>query len=845
MRQRLACAALALLCLFLSACGGGGSGGGSGFKVTPASLTFNGVQGKAAPAAQAVTMTFTTSEAAYVAAGFVGTPPAWMDTPTLTGSGRAWTLSVHVNTTGLPAGTYTCTLRAGIGKADQSVIDAQDIPVTYKVTSEVGTNTSSLAFDFIQGGTPPAAAQVAVTGEALPWTASADQSWIKLGAASGVTPATLSVSADPTGLPAGTYTGTVTLAHTGGTDKATLAVKLTVNAPALQAPAAALAFSGTNGTALAPQSLPVTLTSGAAVAWTASASDSWIVLDRTSGTTPGSLAVTADPSRGPLASGSYAGTITLSAVAGGTTLTRTVPVTLALARPALSVTPASLTLGGANGRDLSAQTLQVALGTGAAAFPWTLTASQPWIAPAAKAGSASATPAAVSVAPVAAGLTAGTYTGSITVSATVNGDVLTAAVPVDLNLEAHRLLAQDTGAAFASMPGLTALTRAIPVRDNLGLPTAWTAVSDQPWLAVTPSGTAGGTVTLVANPAGLAAGQIHLATVTLTAADPTVEGAERIQVGCWVGGTAPAALSQYLTAGVELATDPVRPYVYVATGGSDVEVWNVHTNAKVATLASLGAQIRHLAVAPDGSKLFVSDATNYRIARVALPAGTVEASWAVGATAGPHLACARANGHLVLLTGTGTVFDALTGAALGQAADRLSSSAPVSASLQGGLMSLDSSVYSLDYTALGGGKLLLGMGRWPNGTAWNTADYAFNADGSRFYAAFAAPYDFYVFDTTGTDILMPLVQTLPGAAYPGNVEVAKDGRIFCLSESASPYDFWIYNAAGVQLKAMKLVNTGSPIRSSGMKVSGDGLRVVTLTDGWGSSPSLQITTMAP
>lgn len=842
MRQRLALAAFLFLTLLLAACGGGGSAS-SGFRATPTSLTFDAVQGRNAPASQYVNMSFTSNDVAYVGAAWVGTGPSWAGDPYLTGSGRNWQVVVSVWDTSLAPGTYKATLKVGTGRSNGSIMDSQDVAVTYTVRSVLGVDTPSLAFDYVQGGTVPASAQVYVSGAGLAWTAQATQSWIKLSAAAGTTPSWPRISVDPAGLAPGTYDGTVTFSHTGASDSASVSVRLTVSAPGFQ-PLGALAFVGVNGAPQASQPLAVSLNSGASANWTAVAAHPWVVLGKAGGTTPDTLVVGIDPSRGPLASGNHASSVTLTASVGGATLTRVVPVTLALTAPTLTVQPSTLVLGGADGRDFTARDLQLSLNTGATAWPVALSPGQAWMAPSATTAMPSATPVTLGISPATAGLTGGTYHGTLTLTAQVNGDLLTVPVPVDLNVESHRILAQDTGAAFASMPGLSALTRTIPLRDNLGRSTSWTAVSDKPWLTVTSSGTTPGSIVLTADPAGLAADTLSLATVTITASDPTVEGVERIQAGLWVGAAAPAPFNHGSFTAYEIAADPVRPYIYLASGASTVEVWNIHTNSLVTVFSGLGARITHVAVSADGTKLYASDATNYKITAADLPSGQVRGTWDGLSTDGLHLAYLRSNGKGLLLTGNGYVFDAGTGANLGRPVGWSSSSYPVAASLQGNQMSFDSSVRSIDYTVLNGGQLLVGEGRWPNATAWNSADYAFSADGSRFYAAFGAPYDFYVFDTAGTSSSLPLVQTLPGNAYPGNVEVAKDGRIFCMTDNSSPYDLWIYGPDGVQKDARKLVPYGSVMRNSGMRVSGDGLRVAIL--GWdGSSAFLRFETTAP
>jgi hypothetical protein len=685
---------------------------------------------------------------------------------------------------------------------------------------------------------------VAISGTGAAWQATASQPWIKLSATSGTAPSTLSVTADPAGLEPGTHTGTISLAHTGATDTATVSVQFTVSAQFLNASTSSLVWNAVNGATLAPQTLGMNLNSGNIATWTAVAGNSWVQLSKTSGTTPDALSVTVDPSVGPLASGTHESSVSLTAVHQGVTYTRTVPVYLNLSRPTLSLLPSAMVLGGANGRDFSPRDIQISVNTGANAFPWTAAPGQAWMSPSALSGTTSGTPSSLMVTPLPSGLAGGSYNSQIDISVTVNGDVLSASIPVRLNLEAHRLLASDNGVAFASMPSLSKLTRTLQVRDSLNLSTGWTAVSSEAWLTATPSGTAGGDLVLTADPAGLPVDQISYATVTLGASDTTVEGTERIQVGLWVGSTDPTPITTSGTAYKDLAMDPVRPYLYLASGGSSVDVVNVFTGAKVTTLSGLAASIRHLTVSNDGSRLFVSDATNFRIVPVDLPSGTPGTPWPVGLAVGPHVAYARTNGQSLIVAGSGAVFNADTGALLSNFAPYMTSSYVVSTSLQGNFLSFDSSVRSLDYSLLDGGKAIVGEGRWPNASAWNSADYAFSADGSRFYAAFAAPYDFYVFDTAGMNASMPLIQTLPGNAYPVNVEVAKDGRIFCMSSSGNPNDFWIYTRDGVNLRTGKVGGFGS-LMNAAMKVSGDGLRMAILLDTYYQDSTLQIITVAP
>jgi hypothetical protein len=63
----------------------------------------------------------------------------------------------------------------------------------------------------------------------LNWSASADQSWIRLSASTGAAPANISISADPTGLPVGQYAGQVTVTTSDASNGSqTVAVTLSV-----------------------------------------------------------------------------------------------------------------------------------------------------------------------------------------------------------------------------------------------------------------------------------------------------------------------------------------------------------------------------------------------------------------------------------------------------------------------------------------------------------------------------------------------------------------------------------------------------------------------------------------
>lgn len=823
--------------LAASGCSGGGSGsGGGGLAVSPSTASFAAPENGALPATKALAVTVTNGDAAYIGAAFVGSTPPWASIALLQ-SGTTWSLRVAITTTALPPGSYAATVRVGIAKADQTILATQDVQVQYTVSARLAAGPATLAFSAFEAGAGTAAQALSVTGTGFSWTATASDGWLVLANASGTGPGTVQVSADPGALAPGDYTGTITVQAAGATPVQVTAT-LHVEAAAFTVEPQ-LAFSGTNGAVLPTQALHLALNGGGAIAWTATASEPWIVLDHAAGTTSDTVAVGVDPSQGPLASGSHAGTVTFGGTVGGRAITATVGVTLSLAKATLTLQPTSLVLGGPVGRDLTAQQVSLSLDTGAPAYAWTASSAQSWIVPGAASGSVSGTPVAVSVGPDAAGLAGGSHDGALDFSVAVNGDVVTATLPVRLDLDDHHLVVSDTGVAFAKTPSRASLTRTLQVRDDFGLATSWTATSSAGWLSATPSGTTPGELVLTADPTGLAADATYSASVTVVPGDPSVGGSETIQVGLWVGATDPATASvdvEYTA----IATDPVRPYAYVHAGGTDLTVYNVYTAQVVRTIASVAAQLGALAVAPDGSTLYAVDRTNFRIVPVDLATFTVGTSFPVGAAVAPSLHATRTNGKGLLLAGNRCIYDPGTGAALYPAGGCTSTTSyATSASVLGNIFSIDATAYRLDYTAVGGGTVVVGAPLFANIAKYNSADYAFNPDGTRMYLAVGSPYDFYVVDTTVAGTLLPLVQTLPGEAYPSNVEVTKDGRAVCANETyadAAGHDAWVYSPEGVLLKPLYLSYLG--VRDGLLKVSGDGLRLVAIADG--SYPSVYL-----
>jgi uncharacterized repeat protein (TIGR01451 family) len=129
--------------------------------------------------------------------------------------------SVGIDAMTLNEGTHVITLTAtdnggATGSATTTIQVMREAPT---LPPTLGVGPQGLLF-LTAGGTasPPVAQLVSIDNSgdgALSWSAAADQPWIQLNAASGPTPANLSVSVDAAGLAAGEHIGKVTITAAG------------------------------------------------------------------------------------------------------------------------------------------------------------------------------------------------------------------------------------------------------------------------------------------------------------------------------------------------------------------------------------------------------------------------------------------------------------------------------------------------------------------------------------------------------------------------------------------------------------------------------------------------------
>ena len=224
-----------------------------------------------------------------------------------------------------------------------------------------------------------------------------------------VSPATLTVSVNPTALREGTYTGDLIVTPDGpNAIPTTIPLSLTVS------PAALLSTNPQTVTFNGPGDSSVNLTvqsNGNPVAFAAAASDGagphWLTVTPSNGTTPGRLTVSASSAN--LSLGKYTGQILIT----GPNNSITVPVQFSVSNSNLfTFSPPSVTFSLRTVSDPPpAQTVLVYGPSSGAAFSASTTSGGPWLRAAITSGHLGAV---ITVNP--AGLKAGTYTGSVTMT---------------------------------------------------------------------------------------------------------------------------------------------------------------------------------------------------------------------------------------------------------------------------------------------------------------------------------------------------------------------------------------------------------------------------------------------
>ena len=488
--------------------------------VSPSALNFTYTVGGTAPAAQPITVSGTPAGLAFTAVTATTAGGSWLVAAPVSPGTTPGSANVSVNTNGLAAGKYTGTVTIGANLAT-----AQVVAVTLTVTSQptITLNTSTLTFNYQIGSTAPAAQTLTITGTtglAFTATVGSGTPWLSAAPVSPRTaPGSASVSVSTSGLAAGTYNGTVTIAATGATSQP-VSVTLVVTQPALTVNTSSLSFTyQIGGTNPNPQTLTITGTTGLAFTATAATTTggSWLSATPVAPGTLNGSATVAIITTNLTTVGTYSGTVTIAA-AGATS--KVVNVTLVVTTAPMVPAPTSLsftyTIGGTAPLP---QGLNITGGSGLA-YTAAPASGASWLSVAT--GSSGTLPILLSIGANTTGLTAGKYTSSIIVTAagapnsplsvpvtlTVSGATSTITVsPLSLSFTAPSI-----GAAPASQTANVSATAATAVTVST-LGGAWLSASLS-------AGTTPAVVTVAVNQAGLTAGT-YTGTVVVTAATAT------------------------------------------------------------------------------------------------------------------------------------------------------------------------------------------------------------------------------------------------------------------------------------------------------------------------------------
>jgi len=360
--------------------------------------------------------------------------------------------------------------------------------------------------------------------------------WLKVNggtAFNGTTPATVTVTADPTGLNPNTYTSSLSVFGAGSSTAVTVPVSFTVSTIGVNPSSITFPSYTQGGTVPPPQSITLSGPPGSYTATPATQSGGqWLSVTPTSGNVPGAVTATVNAAvLTGLATGVYQGSITITPVGTANNTPIVVPVSLTvLPTPPVTVNPASIIFNVQQGGtgNIATQTLTVSTTPGqqlnysftasyATGTPSFLTITPP-------AGNTDATSgtAQVAIGYSLAGLTVGTSYKATLILITPGGTPVQTSIPVTLNYTATPLLNVPTNTMnFLYQLGGSApadQTVSVTATDGSLITFAIAQSANSSWLVIPNSGSTAAPFTVHVNPAGLTPGT-YSATINITPAN--------------------------------------------------------------------------------------------------------------------------------------------------------------------------------------------------------------------------------------------------------------------------------------------------------------------------------------
>lgn len=156
-------------------------------------------------------------------------------------------------------------------------------------TGIINIDPGALSFTVYANGSPVTqTVNLTSTGNPATWTASTPAPYITISTSSGSTPASIDVTVNPAGLISGNYITEIKFTTPSGVESV-LTVNVEVKKPILSVAPSTLSFTYQKNSASLPSETLVISSTGAVLSWTASASEGWVTLSSSSGTTPATL----------------------------------------------------------------------------------------------------------------------------------------------------------------------------------------------------------------------------------------------------------------------------------------------------------------------------------------------------------------------------------------------------------------------------------------------------------------------------------------------------------------------------------------------------------------------------
>jgi DNA-binding beta-propeller fold protein YncE len=200
-------------------------------------------------------------------------------------------------------GTWTFTIQASNSEGTTDQTFTLDVEVATSMMTPPPEAPANLAFAYTPGGSMPPAQtfSVGTLGDTMPYAAVTTADWLEATPVSGSVPSGLSVSVDPTGLPPGTYTGTV-LVTSAGTEGPFATALVTLTVVDTSAPGELGIFPSTlsfeynvNEGTLPPTQSVLVMSGGVPLGYTVSTGEARWLSASASGTAPAVFSVSVDP----------------------------------------------------------------------------------------------------------------------------------------------------------------------------------------------------------------------------------------------------------------------------------------------------------------------------------------------------------------------------------------------------------------------------------------------------------------------------------------------------------------------------------------------------------------------